>query len=167
MESVMEMPSWLKWTIALAVGLAIIGLSWWKAPILLTIFFVMLCFVLIVVVLLQSGSAADLAGAFGGAGSQAAFNPRGAATFLSKATTWCAIMFMISAMALGFRQERPEAQGSSILERSSKPAPKPAQSPATKGSAPVTQTPPPQSPQQPLATQQQPSKSQPLPAKKP
>ncbi|HXN22950.1 MAG TPA: preprotein translocase subunit SecG [Candidatus Dormibacteraeota bacterium] len=168
----MEMPSWLKWTVALAVGLAIIGLSWWKAPIVLTIFFVMLCFVLIVVVLLQSGSAADLAGAFGGAGSQAAFNPRGAATFLSKATTWCAIMFMISAMVLALRQERPDAQGSSILERFSKPAPKPAQSPATKGSAPVTQTPPPQSPQQPQGAQQTPAQQQPLtsqppPAKKP
>jgi preprotein translocase subunit SecG len=110
----MEMPSWMKWTIALAVGIAIIGLGWWKAPIVLTVFFVMLCFVLILVVLLQSGSAADLAGAFGGAGSQTAFNPRGAATFLSKATTWCAIMFMITAMVLALRQERPDAQGNSV-----------------------------------------------------
>lgn len=180
----METPSWVKWGIALAVGLAIIGLSWWKAPIVLTVFFVMLCFVLIIVVLLQSGSAADLAGAFGGAGSQATFNPRGAATFLSKATTWCAIMFMISAMALALRQERVDAQGSSILERYSKPAPKPAQSPAAKGPAPVTQTPtqqPSQQPSQPPsqqpqgaqgtkpvpAQQQQPPKSQPAPTKKP
>jgi len=51
------------------------------------------CLVLIIVVLLQSGKAADLAGAFGGAGSQTAFGPRGAANVLSKATTWCAIMF--------------------------------------------------------------------------
>src|ERR1700682_3575921 len=118
MEFVMEMPSWLKWTVALAVGLAIIGLSWWKAPIVLTIFFVMLCFVLIVVVLLQSGSAADLAGAFGGAGSQAAFNPRGAATFLSKATTWCAIMFMLTSMAMTMHQNTTAASsGSSVLQQ--------------------------------------------------
>jgi preprotein translocase subunit SecG len=174
----MEMPSWMKWTIALATGVAIIGLSWWKLPILLTIFFVMLCFVLIVVVLLQSGSAADLAGAFGGAGSQTAFNPRGAATFLSKATTWCAIMFMITAMVLALRQERPDAQGNSVLERFSKPARKPTQPPAAKTPAPVTPIPaqgPQQSqpaPQQPAqqqpAQQPQPSKSQPTtPAKKP
>ena len=57
---------------------------------------VLVCFVLIIVIMLQSGNAADLAGAFGGAGSQTAFGPRGAATFLSKATTWCAIVFMMT-----------------------------------------------------------------------
>lgn len=174
----MEIPSWMKWTIALAIGVGIIALGWWKLPVLLTIFFVMLCFVLIIVVLLQSGSAADLAGAFGGAGSQTAFNPRGAATFLSKATTWCAIMFMLTAMVLALRQERPDAQGNSVLERYSKPVPK---QPATKTPAPVTQIPAvPQQQSQPVQTpaqqpaqqtgqqQQPPSKSQPAPpAKKP
>ena len=56
----------------------------------------LVCFVLIIVIMLQSGNAADLAGAFGGAGSQTAFGPRGAATFLSRATTWCAIVFMMT-----------------------------------------------------------------------
>jgi preprotein translocase subunit SecG len=83
---------------------------------------VMNCFVLIIVVLLQSGKAADLAGAFGGAGSQTAFGPRGAATLLSRATTWCAVMFMICAMALVLRVDRAD-QGGSILQRFSKPAP--------------------------------------------
>ena len=65
---------------------------------------VIICGLLIVVIMLQSGEAADLAGAFGGAGSQTAFGPRGAATFLSKATTWCAIMFMLTSMALTMHQ---------------------------------------------------------------
>jgi len=61
----------------------------------LTIIHVIVCFFLVVVVLLQSGKAADLAGAFGGMGSQTAFGPRGSATVLSKATTIAAAVFMI------------------------------------------------------------------------
>src|SRR5438128_2157947 len=62
------MPSEIKWAIAIAVGAALI-LVGWKLPFLLTTVHVLACFLLIVVVLLQSGKAADLAGAFGGAGS--------------------------------------------------------------------------------------------------
>ena len=58
------------------------------------------CVFLVIVVLLQSGKAADLAGAFGGMGSQTAFGPRGSATVLSKATTISAIIFMITSMSL-------------------------------------------------------------------
>ena len=61
---------------------------------------VMVCVVLIIAVLLQSGKAADLAGAFGGAGSQTAFGPRGAATLLGKITTIGAILFMLTSMGL-------------------------------------------------------------------
>src|SRR5712692_2816925 len=164
------MPSWMKWLISLLIGLGIVALGWFKFPFVLNTFFVLICFVLIIVVLLQSGSAADLAGAFGGAGSQTAFNPRGAATILSKATTWCAIMFMLTAMVLVLRQDRAEPQGSSILQRFSKPAP-----PAPKTPAPTTQTPPAQTPpQQPQSQQPTPSSSAPAsppaqtpPAKKP
>lgn len=116
------MPSWMKWTISLLIGVAIIILGFRFAGWLLTAFFVMNCLVLIIVVLLQSGKAADLAGAFGGAGSQTAFGPRGAATLLSQATTWCAVMFMICAMALVLRTDKVTNQGNSILEKFSKPA---------------------------------------------
>lgn len=58
------------------------------------------CLFLIIVVLLQSGKAADLAGAFGGMGSQTAFGPRGSATLLSKATTISAILFMVTSITL-------------------------------------------------------------------
>jgi preprotein translocase subunit SecG len=68
--------------------------------ILLTIVHVIVCLFLIIVVLLQSGKAADLAGAFGGMGSQTAFGPRGSATLLSKATTISAILFMLTSITL-------------------------------------------------------------------
>src|SRR5580692_8470280 len=120
------MPGWMKWTISLLIGLFIIIVGFRYAGWLLTSFFVLNCLVLIIVVLLQSGKAADLAGAFGGAGSQTAFGPRGAANVLSKATTWCAVMFMLCALALVLRTDKAAGTGSSILERVSKPAPKPA-----------------------------------------
>jgi preprotein translocase subunit SecG len=117
------MPGWMKWTIALLIGFGIILIGFRFAGWLLTLFFVMNCLVLIIVVLLQSGKAADLAGAFGGAGSQTAFGPRGAATLLSQATTWCAIMFMVCAMALVLRVDKAGSTGGSVLEKFSKPAP--------------------------------------------
>ena len=101
------------------------------------------CFVLIIVVLLQSGKAADLAGAFGGAGSQSAFGPRGAATLLSRATTWCAVMFMICAMALVLRVDRADQGGGSILQKFSKPAPATKSVPAKPGSTAPATTPQP------------------------
>ena len=55
---------------------------------------------LIGVVLLQQGKSADLAGAFGGQGSQTAFGPRGAANLLTRLTTWSAIIFMITSIGL-------------------------------------------------------------------
>jgi preprotein translocase subunit SecG len=120
------MPGWMKWTIALLIGFGIIATGFKFAGWLLSVFFVFNCFVLIVVVLLQSGKAADLAGAFGGAGSQTAFGPRGAATILSQATTWCAVMFMVCAMAMVLRTDKALEHGSSVLQNVSKPAPKPA-----------------------------------------
>src|SRR5271166_4039541 len=105
------MAGWMKWALALLVGFGIIVLGFRYAGWLLTGFFVLNCLVLIIVVLLQSGKAADLAGAFGGAGSQTAFGPRGAANILSKATTWCAIMFMVCALALALRSDRAVGQG--------------------------------------------------------
>src|SRR5467141_2689459 len=159
------MPGWMKWTIALLIGFAIIYIGFhfsWGGYV-LTPFFVLNCLVLIIVVLLQSGKAADLAGAFGGAGSQTAFGPRGAANVLSKATTCCAVMFMLCAFAMVLRTEKAVGQGNSILERVSKPAPKPA--PATTPAAPakslVTARRTPQSNTQPAS--QPPAASQPVP----
>jgi preprotein translocase subunit SecG len=128
----------MKWVVALLIGFGIIVLGFRFAGWLLTSFFVLNCLVLIIVVLLQSGKAADLAGAFGGAGSQTAFGPRGAANVLSKATTWCAVMFMLCAMAMVLRTDKAVGQGSSILERVSQPAPKPAKPPVAPATTPAT-----------------------------
>jgi preprotein translocase subunit SecG len=67
---------------------------------LILIIHVIVCFILIFAVLLQSGKSADLAGAFGGAGSSTAFGPRGSATLMSKITTASAILFMFTSMGL-------------------------------------------------------------------
>jgi preprotein translocase subunit SecG len=61
---------------------------------------VIVCMFLIGVVLLQQGRSADLAGAFGGQGSQTAFGPRAAANMLTRLTTWGAMIFMVTSLSL-------------------------------------------------------------------
>jgi preprotein translocase subunit SecG len=73
---------------------------------LVTIIHVFVCLFLIIVVLLQSGKSGDIAAAFGGQGSQTAFGPRGAATVLTKATTWCAVIFMLTSITLSIAASR-------------------------------------------------------------
>ena len=83
--------------------------------ILITIVHIVVCFFLIAVVLLQSGKSGDIAAAFGGMGSQTAFGPRGAATALSRATTWSAIIFMVTSITLSIFAVR-RSGGSSVLQ---------------------------------------------------
>jgi preprotein translocase subunit SecG len=78
---------------------------------------VIVCLFLIIVILLQSGKAADLAGAFGGMGSQTAFGPRGSATLLSKATTISAIVFMCTSLGLSIMATRNAGAGATVLDR--------------------------------------------------
>jgi preprotein translocase subunit SecG len=75
--------------------------------------------ILIFAVLLQSGKAADLAGAFGGGGSQTAFGGRGSASLLSKLTTAAAILFMLTSLGLWIISGR---QGSSVVGGEKAPA---------------------------------------------
>jgi preprotein translocase subunit SecG len=79
------------------------------------------CFFLIGVVLLQQGRSADLAGAFGGQGSQTAFGPRAAANVLTRLTTWSAVIFMCTSIALVVLYVR--GTGSHSVLEGSKPAP--------------------------------------------
>jgi len=115
------------------------------AVIAVTALHVLICFFLIIVVLLQSGKAADLAGAFGGMGSQTVFGPRGANTILSKATTVAAGLFMVTALTLAIMSSRQgTATGSSVLEKYQRKVP--AQTPVVPLSkqpapAPAGQTP--------------------------
>jgi preprotein translocase subunit SecG len=87
---------------------------------LLTFVHVIVCFVLILVVLLQQGKGADIAGAFGGGGSQTVFGARGASTFLSKATTAAAVIFMLTSLTLTLLISRPG--GNTVLSDSAAPA---------------------------------------------
>jgi preprotein translocase subunit SecG len=143
------MPKEVKWAISIAVGLGLLALGW-RAYFVLVTLHVVICGLLIMVIMLQSGEAADLAGAFGGAGSQTAFGPRGAATFLSKATTWCAIMFMLTSMALTMHQNSAVvSSGSSVLQQFSKTSKQPAPAvpaPTAPASAPVPAAPAPAAP---------------------
>jgi preprotein translocase subunit SecG len=143
------MPKEVKWAISIAVGLGLLALGW-KVYFVLVTLHVVICGLLIMVIMLQSGEAADLAGAFGGAGSQTAFGPRGAATFLSKATTWCAIMFMLTSMALTMHQNSAVAStGSSVLQQFSKTSKQPASAvpaPTAPASAPAPLAPVPAAP---------------------
>ena len=114
--------------------------------ILLMIIHVIVSLFLIIVVLLQSGKAADLAGAFGGMGSQTAFGPRGSATLLSKATTISAVVFMITSLSLSIVASKSAGLGTTVLEdvqqksAPAKSAPAPA---APKGSVQIPIPPPP------------------------
>ena len=103
--------------------------------ILLMIFHVLASLVLILVVLLQSGKAGDLASAFGGAGTQTAFGARGATTFLSKATTVCAVVFMVTSLGLSITFLKG-SKGSSVMEGVKAPAATTAPAAGQSGDAP-------------------------------
>ena len=102
---------------------------------------VVVCLFLIIVVLLQSGKAADLAGAFGGMGSQTAFGPRGSATLLSKATTISFILFIVTSMTLSILATRSAGLGTTVLENVKNAPAKTQSAPVPKQQAPMTVTP--------------------------
>jgi preprotein translocase subunit SecG len=112
--------------------------------ILVTIIHIVVCLILVVVVLLQSGKAADLAGAFGGMGSQTVFGPRGSATVLSKATTISAIAFMFTSLTLSILATRGGSATPDIIKKAipaagqTVPAPAQSQAPAPGGTVPIT-----------------------------
>ena len=101
---------------------------------LITAIHILVCFFIIVVVLLQSGKSGDISAAFGGQGSQTAFGPRGAASALSRATTWSAVAFMITSITLSIyasKRPGPTSVLSGIKSQPVKTQPAPAQQPAT------------------------------------
>jgi len=102
---------------------------------LFTAIHILVCFFIIVVVLLQSGNAGDISAAFGGQGSQTAFGPRGATSALSKATTWSAVIFMITSVTLAVYASKrggPTSVLQGIKTQPAKTQPAPAPAPAKK-----------------------------------
>ena len=144
--------------------------------ILILLIHIVVCIFLIIVVLLQSGKAADLAGAFGGMGSQTTFGPRGSATLLSRATTISAVLFMFTSLSLSILASRNSGLGTTVLEAT------PAGSAPVKGAPAPGRGAPVQVPGQPMSvtpaggkpvtiplpapTNQPPAPAQPAPAKK-
>lgn len=105
----------------------------------LKIVFVINCIFLVLVVLLQSGKGGDVASAFGGAGSQSAFGPRGPQKPLEKATVVAALLFMFLALLFslpGFNGTSSVVRDGAVtpVQTSSSPAASPAASPATDAS---------------------------------
>ena len=102
-----------------------------------TVIHIVVSLALILIVLLQTGKGADMGAAFGGGSSQTLFGSSGASTFLSRLTTWAAIIFMITSMGLVLHN-RPRQQ-STVLE-SKAPIEQPAQPVATPAPAATDKT---------------------------
>ena len=95
---------------------------------LVTALYILVCFSMMLVVYLQQGKGGDIASAFGGGSSQAAFGARSGATVLSRATAVCAILFIVGALALGILGRRGPGSvvgGRSPLAQPSGPTPSP------------------------------------------
>ena len=118
---------------------------------LIIVLHIIVCLVLIFAILLQSGKAADLAGAFGGGGSQTAFGARGGTSLLSKVTTASAIIFMLTSLGLWILSGRG---ASSVVggEKAPAAATVPAAKPEDKGATTPPAAQPEQKPEQKPAT---------------
>jgi len=89
----------------------------------LVVLFVLACFAMIMVILLQASKGQGLAGTFGGAGASAVFGGRGAATFLSKATGILGVIYMVLCLMIGYfyKQETETIRESLIEQESAQP----------------------------------------------
>jgi preprotein translocase subunit SecG len=125
------------------------------AYIALVVVYIFVCFFLILVVLLQQGKGADIAGAFGGGGSQTAFGARGATTLLHKLTTGAFVGFIVLALALTLLEARPKSSVVRTL---------PAKAATQKAPVPPAAQPAAPAPVQPAPATGQPATSAPAPA---
>jgi preprotein translocase subunit SecG len=81
--------------------------------VLLVILYILVCLFLILVVLLQQGKGADLAGAFGGGGSQTSFGPRSGTNIMHRMTTVAFVLFVVLCLALAILSGK---QRGSVME---------------------------------------------------
>ena len=99
--------------------------------------YVLVCFLLIVVILLQQGKGGDIANAFGGGSSQAVFGARAGATLLTKLTTGLAAAFILLSLTLAVWGQRGPGSVVGGID-----APAPAEAPAAPATPPGNTTPP-------------------------
>jgi preprotein translocase subunit SecG len=98
----------------------------------ITIIHIVVCFLLIIIVLLQTGKGADIGAAFGGGSSQTLFGSTGPGGFLTKITTVVAIVFMVTSIGLAYFSSH--RTGSSVMkEQPRKTAPPSPPAPVEKG----------------------------------
>ena len=109
--------------------------------VLLVILYVLVCLFLVMVVLLQQGKGADLAGAFGGGGSQTSFGPRGGTNIMHRMTTGVFVLFVVLCLTLAILSGK---QRTSVMEDVAPGAPveasqsaQPAIEPADDGTVPT------------------------------
>ena len=100
----------------------------------LIVIHIVVCVALIMIVLLQTGKGADMGAAFGGGSSQTLFGSTGASTFLSKATTGAAIIFMLTSLALAYMSTQ-RTGGESIMDKAAAPVEQPAPAAPAQGDA--------------------------------
>jgi preprotein translocase subunit SecG len=125
--------------------------------------YVINCLVLVLVILLQQGKGGDIANAFGGGASQAAFGARSGATVLSRATTICAVIFVVGGIMLGILGQRGPG---SVLSGRGAPAGTPPPKGATlPGTTPAPATTPKPNPAAPAPQGSAPAPTPPAPAK--
>jgi preprotein translocase subunit SecG len=126
--------------------------------------YIVICFFLILVVLLQQGKGADIAGAFGGGGSQTAFGARGATTFLHKLTTGAFVGFVLLSVVLSILEARPRSSviktlpAKAATEKAPVPAAPAAQPATSTGAQPAAAQPAPAQPAAPSTSSQSPAK---------
>jgi len=107
----------------------------------LMIVHILVAFIMVGVILLQSGKGAEIGAAFGGS-SQTVFGSRGAGTFLSKMTAVAATIFMITSLSLAVLSKRLNYSSTIGLDK-----------PISSPSAPATSPPGVPAPVQPMTDQ--------------
>jgi len=105
---------------------------------LITAVHIAVCIALMAAILLQSGKGGGLAGTFGAGSSQTLFGGRGAASFLSRATTTLAVLFFVTSLTLGLQASRSSGRRSLIQEEARRRG---QQKPAEGTSAPIQGSP--------------------------
>ena len=99
---------------------------------------VMVCITLILFILLQTGKGSDLGAMLGGGGANTVFGAAGAASFLSKLTTYAAVIFVFTCLTLAYISSHPTtamSEGTTVMPEQEQVLP-----PASEDSMPVENT---------------------------
>ena len=82
---------------------------------LVVIVHLIVCVIMVLIILLQSGKGADIGAVFGGGSSQTVFGSSGATPFLSKITIGAAVTFMVTSIVLSYFSGQPGPVAKSVM----------------------------------------------------